>query len=233
MSLRRRRKCRRIATYRDVLGQDSIRGVVDALWRSTVGFGSHPSHKSQLPTPTRPGPIGAGIVAFHLSSPRTRPRMVHFLAKGRNGVATRNRPLISGLGHREHGNQIAQTCASSFTSFKCSHFTMISARSRLPSLPTLVHIREVVNDRRPSPHQSQCLSERSFPGSASKPFLATADKSTQKWPRPQTLRSISTVFAWTCSTTAFTYCSRYFPVNLITAHPVLPVVLITNYPALV
>lgn len=108
MSLRRRRKCdvprlaKTLETISlvpmDVLGQDSIRGVVDALWRSTVGFGSHPSHKSQLPTPTRP--VGAGsIAAFHLSSSRTRARQWSISLRR---VATRNRPLLSGLGHGEH-----------------------------------------------------------------------------------------------------------------------------------
>ncbi|KAH9060149.1 hypothetical protein EDB87DRAFT_1617300 [Lactarius vividus] len=92
----------------------------------------------------------------------------------------------------------------------------------------------------------------SFPGSDSKPFLTIADKSTQKRPRPRTLQPIFTVFAWTCSTTAFRQSNvpDVFLLTLFagestgnricdgllrldpTAHPVAPVVLII-YPALV
>ncbi len=83
-------------------------------------------------------PDQTGLLPFLISYPC--PQTVHFLAKGPNGFATRNRLLLDFRDTKSMETDCPNTRLPNCFAFECSHITAISARSRpLPLWPVSVN----------------------------------------------------------------------------------------------
>jgi len=142
----------------DVLGQDSIRGVVVTMlsWRSTINVSTlstsinHGGRHWPRLTPEPQIPTSDsdqtghtfflknwGFLPFLIPCPC--PQTVRFLAKGRNGVATRNGLLPSGHREqdREHGNRLPTTthlrnCSPSSNVLTLQQFRLVLVSHTFP-----------------------------------------------------------------------------------------------------